>query len=157
MEEERPQYRTAIDIDATPETAWSVLVDVEQWPTWTASMNRVTRLDSGTFDLGSAVRVEQPRLPATVWRVTAFERGTSFTWTARSPGLETGARHALIPRDGGVSVVLEIQQSGALAWLVGLLTSGLTRRYVEMEAAGLKQRCERGASGTAAGSAGSGR
>ena len=158
MEEERPQHRTAIDIDATPETAWSVLVDVEQWPTWTASMNRVTRLDSGAFDLGSAVRVEQPRLPATVWRVTAFEHGTSFTWTARSPGLETGARHVLIPRDGGgVSVVLEIRQSGALAWLVGLLTSRLTRRYMEMEAAGLKQRCERGATGTAAGSAGSGR
>jgi len=144
MEEERPQYRTVIDIDATPESVWSVLVDVERWPSWTASMNRVTRLDSGAFELGSAARVEQPRLPATVWRVTAFEHGTSFTWTARSPGLETGARHALVPRaGGGVRVVLEIWRCGALARLVGLLTSVLTRRYVEMEAAGLKQRCER--------------
>jgi uncharacterized protein YndB with AHSA1/START domain len=145
MEDERPQYRTTIDIDATPETVWSVLVDLERWPSWTASTNSVTRLDSGAFELGSAVRVKQPRLPTAVWRVTAFERGTSFTWVTRSPGLETSGRHTVVPRaSGGVTVVLEAWQSGALARLVGLLISGLGRRYVEMEAAGLKQRCERG-------------
>jgi len=144
MAEGRPRFRTAIDIDATPETVWSVLVDVERWPSWTASMNRVTRLDSGAFDLGSAVRIKQPRLPAVVWRVTAFERGTSFTWATRSPGLETVGRHTLVPRaGGGVTVILEAWQSGALARLVGLLISGLGRRYVEREAAGLKQHCER--------------
>ena len=138
------QFRTMIDIDAAPETVWSVLVDVEQWPSWTASMNRITRLDPGAFGLGSAARIEQPRLPAAVWRVTAFEPGTSFTWTNHSPGLTTNAHHALIPRaGGGVSVILEIWRSGALARLVGFLTSELTRRYVEMEAAGLKRRCER--------------
>lgn len=94
--------------------------------------------------LGSAVRIEQPRLPAAVWRVTAFQPSSSFTWTNRSPGLTTVAHYALIPRaGGGVSVVLGIWRSGALARLVGFLTSGLTRRYVEMEAAGLKRRCER--------------
>ncbi|HYZ09279.1 MAG TPA: SRPBCC family protein [Pseudonocardiaceae bacterium] len=101
--------RTTIDIDATPETIWSVLVDVELWPSWTASTSSVTRLDSGAFGVGSAARVKQPRLPAAVWRVTAFEHGTSFTWVARSPGLATSARHTLVPRaGGGVTVVLEV-------------------------------------------------
>lgn len=145
MEEERPRYRTTIDINAAPEAVWSVLADVERWPSWTASMNRVTRLGSGAFGMGSAVRIKQPRLPAAVWRVTAFECGTSFTWATRSPGLETVGRHTLVPRaGGGVTVILEAWQSGALARLAGLLISGLGRRYVEREAAGLKQRCERG-------------
>jgi len=39
---------------------------------------------------------------------------------------------------------LSIQQLGFLGSLGGLLTLALTRRYVQMEAQGLKRRCEAG-------------
>jgi hypothetical protein len=50
--------------------------------------------------------------------------------------------HRITPRGDGVEVTLSIRQTGPLAWLVGLITSRLTRRYVQTEANGLKRRSE---------------
>jgi len=139
------QYEVSVDVSASPERVWAVLVDVERWPDWTPSMTRVQRRDHGAFGIGSAVRVKQPRLPATVWRVTAFEPGRSFSWTAGGPGVQTEAGHRLAPgADGSVTVTLTIRQSGPLAGPLWRLLSGLTRRYVSTEARSLKHRCEAG-------------
>ncbi|WP_202513189.1 hypothetical protein [Streptomyces sp. SID3343] len=42
-----------------------------------------------------------------------------------------------------MTFTLTLQQSGLLAPVVGMLAGGLTRRYLRMEAEGLKQRSER--------------
>ena len=137
------EYTVSIDIHASPEIIWSELVDVERWPEWTRSMTRVDRLDSGPFGNGSRARVTQPKLMPLIWTVTDFEPGRSFTWTARAAGVTTSGEHRLSPGAGqSVTVTLGIRQSGWLAPIVALFASGLTRRYVTMEAQGLKQRCE---------------
>jgi uncharacterized protein YndB with AHSA1/START domain len=139
------EYEVAVEIAAPPERVWAVLVDVERWPEWTPTMTRVRRLDRGPFGTGSAARIKQPRLPPAVWRVTAFDPGRSFSWTATGPGVRTVAGHHLGPgSDGSVTVTLTIEQSGPLAGLLWRLTSGLTRRYVDTEAHSLKRRCEAG-------------
>lgn len=136
------QFEISMDIAAAPEAVWGVLTDVERWPQWTASTS-VQRLDDGAFTVGSATRVKQPRLPAMVWRVTELDQPRCFAWTATSGGVTTVADHRLRPNGGGgTTVTLSIAQTGLLAPLVGLLTSSLTRRYVAMEARGLKRRCE---------------
>jgi uncharacterized protein YndB with AHSA1/START domain len=135
------RYQASIDIDASPDRVWAVLSDVERWPEWTASMTEVKRLDATGFGVGSRVRIKQPKLPATVWRVTSFEPGRSFDWVASGPGARTVARHIIAPQDGGSTVTLSIDQSGVLGSLIGLLLTGMTRRFFEMEAQGLKQRC----------------
>ena len=109
----------------------------------TASINRVELLD-GAFGPSSRARVHQPRLPAAVWTVTEFEENTGFTWESRSPGVTTVAGHHLSAKpDGTVTVRLSIDQTGPLAPVVSLLTGRLTRRYVTMEAHGLKNAAER--------------
>ncbi|MBB2505441.1 hypothetical protein [Amycolatopsis echigonensis] len=50
----------------------------------------------------------------------------------------------------GASLELTLTHKGLLAGLVGLLTSGLTRRNVALEAAGLKARGEKLSGGDAA-------
>lgn len=131
------------DIDAEPADVWVVLTDVERWPEWTRSMAAVRRLEDGPFGLGSTVQVRQPRLPQAVYTVTAYEQGEAFTWTARTPGLAIVADHRIRPRgDGLSSVELAVEMTGPLAPVAGLLLGSLIRRYIALEAEGLKRRCE---------------
>jgi uncharacterized protein YndB with AHSA1/START domain len=134
-------FEISVTIDAPREHIWAVLTDVERWPEWTASMTSVAYVEGDSIAVGSRARIKQPRLPTVVWEVTAVEPGQSFTWQARSVGITTLATHRLTPEPAGVTVSLGIQQRGALGWLVGLLTAQMTRRYVGMEAEGLKRRC----------------
>jgi uncharacterized membrane protein len=136
-------FETEVDVDATPEDVWAVLVDVERWPEWTASMSEVRMVEGGPLAVGARVRIKQPRLPATVWEVTSLAPLDGFTWTAVAPGVTTVAEHRMAQESRGrVKVTLGIRRSGPLAPVVDALFSRLTRRYVQMEAEGLKRRCE---------------
>lgn len=134
---------TSVDIKATPADVWKVLMDVERWPTWTESVSKAGRLGAGALAVGAKVRFEQPGLPAQVWDVTALEPEVSFAWSASRGGVTTTAGHrAANNGDGTTRVVLSIDQRGPLAGVVGLLTARLVRKYLAMEAQGLKGRCE---------------
>jgi uncharacterized protein YndB with AHSA1/START domain len=138
-------YRASIDIDAPVERVWDVLMDVEKWPDWSPTMTSVKRLESGLFRPGSSARIKQPKVPEAIWRVSAMEPQQSFTWSTRSRGVTTVARHTVAAREeGGTRVGGEIDQSGPLSLLARVFFSRLTKRYLEEEAQGLKQRCETG-------------
>lgn len=134
---------TTVEIDAPREKVWETLTDVDRWPEWTASMTEVERIGGGVLAPGTNVRIRQPRMPTLIWEVTELVPGASFTWQSASAGVTTVASHALsTSASDGVVVTLAVQQSGALAALLGLVMSRRARRYVQMEALGLKQRCE---------------
>jgi uncharacterized membrane protein len=133
-----------IDIDAPPQQVFAVLCDVERWPQWTPTMSSVQRLDQGAFAVGSSVRVHQPKLRATVWKVTEIQPQRNFTWVTRSPGLRMQAGHLVEPSGSGsgsrVSLTFEI--SGILAGLVARMYGALIEEYVRTESQKLKQHCE---------------
>lgn len=123
-----------------------MLVDVENWPRWTASVRSVERLDEGPLRVGSRARVKQPGMPPLVWEVGELREHEAFDWSCRTPGIRTVGRHRLGGNaDGTTRIELAIEQSGPLAGLVGALTGSRTRRYIELEAAGLKAAGESGA------------
>lgn len=132
-----------ITIEAPVDAVWAVYSDVARWPTWTESVTSVELLDSPTLGPTSRARIKQPWFPTLVWAVSALTPGASWSWTARSPGATTIATHQLhaLGHDR-TRVVQTIDQRGPLGVLVGVLTQRLTRRYLAMEAAGLKQRVE---------------
>ena len=136
------QASVTVDVDAPPERVWAVLSDVEAWPGWTASVRSVRRLDAGPLRVGSRVRIRQPRIPPTVWTVTELVEGQRFTWTALGPGVRTRAAHRVVPSGAGSRATLTVEPDGVVGRLVGRLYTGLTERYLAMEAAGLKQRSE---------------
>lgn len=135
-------FRTAIDIAAPADRIWSVVRDVERWHEWTASISSIERLDDGPLRMGSRATVRQPKLPKNVFQVTALEEGRGFSWESRSPGLRGIGHHWIEPTSAGSRVTLGVDFRGPLAWLVTRLYGTLTQRYIEMEAEGLKRRCE---------------
>lgn len=123
---------------ATPmSVVWSRLIDVENWPSWTASMTRIERLDGGPLRVGSKARIHQPKGRPTVWEVTALTEGHEFTWQNRQPGILTIGRHVLTAAPPGTHILLALEHRGPLAWLARLLAGRRMAEYVRMEADGL--------------------
>jgi uncharacterized membrane protein len=137
--------RASITIDAPIEVVWAVFTDVERWPTWASSFTSVELLD-GPMRLGAKARIRQPRLPAVIWEVTTWEPGRSWTWTTRSPGARTEASHVLTSVGERTLAEQTISSSGPIGRLAAFVLRSLTRQYLAIEAAGLKQRCEETAS-----------
>jgi uncharacterized membrane protein len=136
------EQHTSIDIAAPVARVWTILRNVERWPEWTASMRSVRLLD-GPMRMGARARVDQPRIPTTVWTVTALTEGHDFTWEARGPGTRTTGRHDVEATGPSTCrVTLSITQSGWLGAVVGRGYRSLTDPYLAMEAAGLKARAE---------------
>lgn len=137
------EYRTSIEIDASPEAVWAVLADVERWPEWTNSMQRIEFVEGADLKRGATVRIKQPRLPVMVWEVIDMEPNRVFTWQAESGGMTSVGDHRLLARSAErTTAEFGIRQTGALAPIIGLFTAGMVRRYVQMEAGGLKRRSE---------------
>ncbi|HEX2286074.1 MAG TPA: SRPBCC family protein [Mycobacterium sp.] len=134
---------SGVVIDAPVTVVWDVFSDVEHWPEWTASVTRLVALDGPGIAVGKRFEIKQPRMPKLVWEVTEVTPGQAWTWVQRSPGGLTAARHKVIPEpDGRTLVRQQIDQRGPVGTLVGLLMRRMTKRYLALEAGGLKARSE---------------
>lgn len=141
-------YEQTTSAAATTAQAWTALSDVTSLPQWTKSMTEVRALDGVPLRTGNRYRIRQPGLPVMVWRVTEVREGESFLWEVRSPGVHTVAFHRVAANpDGTTQITIGLDQTGALAGPVGAFIGGRTRRYLVMEAAGLKAASESLAAG----------
>jgi uncharacterized membrane protein len=132
-----------IDIAAPAARVWEFMSAVERWPEWTSSVTGVELLEGEPLRVGSRVRIRQPRLPTAIWTVTALDPGRSFRWQNTSPGVRSVADHRVEALgNDGARVTLSIEWTGPLSPLLRLLFGRLSRRYVQMEATGLKRRSE---------------
>jgi carbon monoxide dehydrogenase subunit G len=137
------KFSTAIDISATPAEVWAVMCDIERWPEWTASVTSVARTSDGPLGVGSTARVKQPKLAPANFVITTWQPDAGFDWVTSNPLVSAIGRHGIERTAHGSRVTLAVEFSGPLAGLVAWLYGGLTKRYVRMEAEGLKLRSER--------------
>ena len=134
---------SSVEIEAPGCVVWQVFSDVERWPEWTASVQRVDALDGPGLGVCKRFAIKQPRMPRLVWEVTELVDGESWSWVQRSPAGSALARHEVIQLpDGRTLVRQEIEQRGFTGAVVGRLMARMTRRYLELEARGLKARSE---------------
>ncbi len=136
--------RASVDIAAPAERVWQVFTDVQQWPTWTASVSSLEPLDGPAIAVGHRFRIKQPRMPVLVWEVTGVDPGRSWTWAVHSSGATTSASHEVSPRGASACTVTQvIDQRGVLGAIVAVLMRRLTRRYLALEGSGLKSASEK--------------
>jgi uncharacterized membrane protein len=114
----RTHFSITVEIPVPLRLVWWVLADVERWPNWTASISRVKRLSPGPLQVGSRVRIHQPKLPPAFWRVTELNPGASFTWVSRAPGVRVTAQHTAEAIARGTRVTLSLRYEGLLGSLV---------------------------------------
>jgi uncharacterized membrane protein len=134
---------SGVEIHAPASLVWDVFSAVERWPEWTASVTRLVALDGPGLAVGKRFEIKQPKMPKLVWKVTDVTPGVSWTWVQASPGGITVALHTLTPiADDRTRVHQELDQRGPVGAVVGRLMLRTTRRYLELEAQGLKRRSE---------------
>src|SRR5262245_33503431 len=134
------QFSISVDIKTPVERVFEVMSDTDRWHEWTPSVNSIKRLDNGAFAVGSRAVIRQPKFPPALWTITAMTPGRSFTWENRAPGIRVIAHHFADPTATGSRATLSLRYEGMLARLLARLTRGITNRYLEMEASGLKAR-----------------
>jgi uncharacterized membrane protein len=136
------EYSISVQIEAAPERVWAVMSDIERWHEWTVSIRSVRRTNDGPLRIGARARVHQPKLPPANWVVTSLIEGRGFDWESRAPGVRVVGRHMLEPNAGGARVTLSITYNGIVGDLIGRLGASINRRYLALEADGLKRRSE---------------
>jgi hypothetical protein len=135
------EFTIGVDIDAPPERVWAVMSDVERWHEWTPSVTRIKLLDK-PFAVGSRALIRQPKFPPALWKVSSLEPVRGFTWTNGLPGLRVFAHHSVEASDRGTRAALRLRYEGPLGRLLARMTTGITNKYLEYEANGLKARSE---------------
>jgi uncharacterized membrane protein len=144
--ESQRTFRVDGQVNAPAAVVWGVMTDFESMPEWTESVARIRVLDgSDPSGLGTRVRIHQPRLAPATWVVDEWLEGEQFSWTSRFVGVRTTGTHIVTPTSADTcSVTLQIVHVGPLAGVVARMTAALTRRYLDIELAGLTQRAEAG-------------
>ena len=137
-----PRYRTSIDINAPAERVYAVMIDIDRWHEWTGSITSIRRLDGAAFIVGTRAMVRQPKLPPAMWTISKIEPGRRFEWINAAPGLKVTGHHSVEPTPTGSRATLALSYAGLFGGLLARLTEGITKRYIAMEAAGLKARAE---------------
>jgi hypothetical protein len=138
------RFARSIQIEAPVADVWAVMMEVETWPAWASQFARLERLDGGPLALGSGVRVRPKGQPASVWHVTEFDAGRSFTWASDlMTGLRVTGGHALTPHDKATDAEFWLEASGVLGSLLSpVLRRTIFSRNTRSATEGLKRHME---------------
>ena len=130
------------------QAAWGRLsTHVESWPLWSESMETVETMDkTQPFGDGQRSSNQATQNPALVWTVVEFEPGVAFAWESSSRGVRTWAGHRIERLGEGQSKRSRASDPPVRPASPYFRQSGYaaTRRYVDMEAEGLRKFCESG-------------
>ena len=137
------RFERSIEIAAPQQRVWEVLTDLEAWPRRIETVDTVEPLTPPPFTRGSRVRLRQPKLGEAIWEVTVWDAPSYFEWTQKTSGVTTIAGHRVEALDDGrARLTLTLDMRGLLIPVVALFFKGLTNRYMNLEAEGMKRAAE---------------
>lgn len=134
------QFESTVTLTASPSAVWHHMSDVERWPDWMETFQRVEGLDAGALALARRFRIQQPRLREAVWAVTRLEPPSGFTWESRMPGVHMVADHRIEARGTATLVQLRFGFGGLFSPVLAALYGSLVRSYLQQECAAYQRR-----------------
>ena len=137
------RFEKTIEIDASQQRVWDVLSDLEAWPQRIETVDVVELLTPAPITKGSQVRLQQPKLPEGIWDITVWDAPSYFEWTRKTTGITTVAGHRVEALgEGRARLTLTLDMRGFLIPVIALFYKGLTNRYINLEAEGMKRAAE---------------
>jgi len=137
------RFETSVEIGAPQQRVWDVLSDLEAWPQRIETVDLIELLTPAPITIGSRVRLKQPKLPEGTWHITAWDAPSYFEWTQREAGTTSVAGHRVESLgDGRARLTLTLDMRGLLIPIMSLFYKGLTNRYMNLEAEGMKRSAE---------------
>jgi uncharacterized membrane protein len=135
-------FEKTIEIDAPQQRVWDVLSDLEAWPRRIETVDVVELLTPAPITKSSQVRLKQPKLPEGTWDITVWDAPSYFEWTQKTSGITSVAGHRVEALgESRARLTLTLDMRGFLI-PVALFYKGLTNRYMNLEAEGMKRAAE---------------
>jgi len=136
-------FEKSIEIDAPQQRVWDVLSALEAWPSRIETVDAVELLTPAPITKGSRVRLKQPKLPEGTWDITVWDAPSYFEWTQKTGGVTSVAGHRVDAMgEDRAHLTLTLDMRGFLIPVFGRFYKGLTNRYMNLEAEGMKRAAE---------------
>ncbi len=136
-------FEKSIETDASQERVWDVLSELEAWPQRIETVDTVELLTPAPVTKGSRVRLKQLKLSEGTWDITVWDAPSYFEWMQKTGGITSVAGHRVEALgEGRARLTLTLDMRGFLSPVIALFYRGLTNRYMNLEAEGMKRAAE---------------
>ena len=115
------KFSASAEIDATPEKAWALLNDVEEWPRWIPSLKKIEKVTKGPLGVGSQVLVVAKSLITVnlLMTITEFVAGRRVAMEGKVLGVRMTRYYEMEPvGQDRTKLTAGGEVSGLLAFLV---------------------------------------
>lgn len=136
------RHQQTFEIAAAPDAVWAIMADLERYPEWAPTFERVEFPGGKTLAKGLAVKLWVKGAPPSTWVVTNHEPGRRFTWETTARGVHSVADHVVEPAGNGTKVTLSVEMTGFMSRLFAPMIKKVATRNVELEGNSLKARAE---------------
>ncbi len=132
-----------IDIAASPQTIWDVLIEAETWPAWYEGAFNVEVPDSPDGRLTPDASFTWKTMGFNFTSVmTEWEPPYRLAWESRRGAIQAYHAWLITPVDGGSRLVTDESQFGFLATMQSLFMPNKLRRLHNVWLAAIKERAE---------------
>ncbi len=114
------RFNSSIEINASPETVWAAVYNLEEWPQWMPSIKRIERLSEEPLTVGSQLSVTAKVSRLTVkllMTITKFVPDRTVVLQGKALGTRLIRFYILEPVNGKTKATVGGEVSGILAWL----------------------------------------
>jgi ribosome-associated toxin RatA of RatAB toxin-antitoxin module len=115
------KFSASVEINATPDKAWALLNNVEEWPKWIPSLKKIEKVTKGPMDVGSRVLVvARSLITVNLWMtITEFVAGRRVVMEGRVLGVKMTRYYEMEPwGQNRAKLTAGGEVSGLLAFLV---------------------------------------